>query len=184
MATKKELTTKRDEMRMAIKQHPGITSTEIAGRVGVITPTLVTSALWKDLRSGRIRAELVERNGRKVNTYYMPEDLPADAVERIQQHRVDARDKPITKPTSARNSVFDVPGTQAKPRRAARRAPVSMIEVTPSAPMSFACAITSDGRLVLMRDGSVEVSLTENETLTVQACLMKLAAAKFFASMA
>ena len=49
---------------------------------------------------------------------------------------------------------------------------------------NFGCAITHEGGLVLIRDGAIEVSLSEQDTLKVQACLMKLAAAKVFATMA
>ena len=124
----------------------------------------------------------------------MADHIPPDAVERINQRVINATDIiPAAKSPQVRNSVFDVPGgateNKKRTRRSSVRQPVehaspARTNASQIVGSGFDCAITGDGGLVLLRDGAIEASLSELETLKVQACLMKLAAAKFFATMA
>ncbi len=184
MATKRQILSKRAEMIELIKMHPGISSAELAQRVGINGASKVTTALWQYVRNQKIVTERAEIEGRWMNRHYMADHVPPDAVERITQRIVDASDAvPAVKSPQARNSVFDVP--HASKVKTNTRAPQSEKSVSVVRQASrFACAITGDGGLVLMRDGAIESSLTEGETSQVQACLMKLAAAKLFATMA
>ncbi len=166
-----------------IKQHPGITSAEIAEKLGLKEPTEVSNALWKAIRSNRIVPERVLHNGRNQNAYYLFEQLPPDAAERIQQRTIEARDAPpITKAASARNSVFDIPGEA--PRRKSAPNPASASKSSNAgSDGGFSCAVANDGSLILMRGGQIELSLSGIEATTLQNYLVKRAAASFFASM-
>lgn len=48
----------------------------------------------------------------------------------------------------------------------------------------FTCALTNDGSLVLIREGQIQFSLSNDEAVMLQSHLVKRAAASFFASMA
>ncbi len=184
MATKKLIQGKRAEMIELIKAHPGISSAELASRVGINSASKVTTALWQYVRNEKIVTERAEIDGRWMNKHYMADQVPPDAAERITQRVIDASNAaPTIKSPQARNSVFDVP-SPPKQQRASRQSQASAIEAMSRMSAKFDCAITGNGGLVLLRDGAIEVSLSESETLKVQACLMKLAAAKFFATMA
>lgn len=181
----KQVQTKRAAMFEMIKQQPGITSGEIAERLGMRDKADVSNALWKAMRSGRIVAERVMHQGRHQNSYYMADDLPPDAAERIQQRTVEAKDAlPLAKAPSARNSVFDIPGNIAPLKPEPRRTPAKAPAVSKKVDGSFACAVTSDGSLVLMREGQIEFSLSGPDAATLQSYLVKRAAANLFASMA
>ncbi|WP_175886044.1 hypothetical protein [Burkholderia sp. BCC0044] len=112
-----------------------------------------------------------------------------DAVERIQQKIVDAKNViPIAKSDGARSSVFDTKQLKTKRKpRVAQRAPAAPHVTTPLpkiGPAGFACAVTNDGSLVLMREGTIQFSLSSIEATTLQSYLVKRAAASLFASMA
>lgn len=183
MATKKHVLSKRSEMIELIKANPGISSADLAARVGINGASKVTTALWQYVRNQKIVTERAEIDGRWMNKHYMADQVPPDAVERISQRIVDATDAiPAVKSPQARNSVFDVPHV-AKAKTTIRAMQPQKSVSSASDASGFTCAVTGDGGLVLMRDGAIEASLSERETSKVQACLMKLAAAKFFATM-
>ncbi|CAG4911655.1 winged helix-turn-helix domain-containing protein [Paraburkholderia saeva] len=187
--SKKQLQSKRAQMHALIQANPGITSGEIAERVGLDSASKVTTALWKAVRSGRILTERVEQNGRFMNAHYLPDQVPPDAVERINQKLVDAKDViPAAKSPTARNSVFDVPRAEKAKKPSGRRAALEI--ASPSTPSDapvrlrgFACAVTNDGCLVLMRQGQIEFSLSDVEAATLQSYLLRRAAANVFANM-
>ncbi|MHB9838487.1 hypothetical protein Q8F57_027035 [Paraburkholderia terrae] len=193
--TKKAAQSKRAEMRALIAEYPGITSAEIAEKLGIPSSNKVGTALYNDIKGGRVLTERVERNGRWMNKHYLPDHLPVDAVIRVKQRIVDASEViPPPASNSAPTSVFNGP---RKPRRGKKRAVRSVgktatspqakvvetqVKVVDKAP-SFACAIANDGSLVLMRGGRIELSLSEVDASTLQSYLMKRAAANVFASM-
>lgn len=191
--TKKALLSGRAEMISLIKAAPGITSADIAKRLGLPNSSKVSTALWTTIKSGAILTERAEVDGYWMNKHYMADQVPPDAVERIRQKLVDAKDViPTVRSPRAQNSVFDVPGQQGRaakrPARKTSTQPITMTGVPSSkaAPTahSFACAITNDGSLVLMRAGEIQFSLTDVEAATLQSYLVKRAAANLFASMA
>ena len=180
---KKQIINRRAKLIELIKAKPGITSPELAEQVGFDSSSKVTTALWQRVRSGHIITERVVHDGRNVNAHYMSDQVPPDAVERINQKRVDASEViPMTKSPEARNSVFDVPkpAKQMKPTRPE----VTIARQTTARSPGFACALTSDGSLVLIREGQIEFSLSGAEAATLQTYLVKRAAANLFASMA
>jgi hypothetical protein len=184
MATKKQIVGKRGEMIELIRRHPGISSAELAQRVGISSASKVTTALWQYVRNGKLMTERAEIDGRWMNRHYMADQVPPDAAERINQKLVAAEDViPMTKSVGARNSVFDVGETTKKKSGGTkvRKLPTSPTQPRPS---GFACAVTSDGSLVLIREGQIEISLSGAEAATLQAYLVKRAAASFFANMA
>ncbi|MFX1766389.1 winged helix-turn-helix transcriptional regulator [Paraburkholderia sp. A1RI-2L] len=174
----KQLQTKRGALIELIRQNPGITSSELAERMGTDT-SKVTTSLWNYVRAGKIMTERVERDSRYVNAHYMADQAPPDAVERINQRIIDANEViPSGRSHGTRNSVFDVPQPLA-----AKRSTASGSSKGVGASDDFACAITNNGSLVLMRGGEIQFSLTEREAATLQAYLVKRAAASFFANM-
>jgi len=192
MKSKKPGQTNRVAIMALIKDNPGITSPEIAKRVGLPNATRVTSVLWKDVRSERVLVERVCKDGYWVNAHYLPDQVPPDAVERIRQKLISSEDViPAIKSPGVQNSVFDVPGS-GKPakkshRKTAARHVSSPTPVTPAPARvvshGFACAVTNDGSLVLMRAGEIQFSLNDVEAATLQSYLVKRAAASMFASM-
>lgn len=193
---KKQLQSRREEIIELVKAHPGITSAEIAIKLGLENSTKAATAAWPAIKRGQIVVERVSIGGQTKNAHYHPDQIPPDAVERIQQKLVDASEViPISKAKGARNSVFDVP-RKAKPRRTKNSASRKVQAAVPPAsstvvaqrpafaPTGFACAITNDGSLVLMRKGQVEFALSDAEAATLQSYLVKRAAANLFASMA
>ncbi|REE17963.1 hypothetical protein B0G71_0940 [Paraburkholderia sp. BL27I4N3] len=189
--TKKTSQSKRAEMIALIGQYPGITSADIAQRLGLESSNKVGPALWTAIKGGRILTERVERNGRWMNKHYLPDQVPPDAVTRVHQRIVDASEViPPPGALSAPTSVFNGPRKSPKRKwpvhhRAASGSKV--IDVQTPAPKSasrFACAITSSGNLVLMRAGEIQFSLSDAEAATLQSYLVKRAAANLFASMA
>ncbi len=201
---KKQFQGKRGQMLELIRQHPGITSGELAEKVGMEDSSSVSSAMWTAIRRGHIMVERVIRNGKSTNAHYHPDKVPPDAVERVQQKLVDASEViPMTKANGVRSSVFDVPGAKQRrkkhaPRKASSRAPAAAPALPATAratassaspashatPRNFACAITNDGSLVLMRAGEIAFALSDAEATTLQSYLVKRAAANLFASMA
>lgn len=192
--TKKVALSRRAEIVELIKQQPGITSAEIASRLGIANSTKVSSALWPSVKSNRILVERITKDGKAMNAHYHPDQVPPDAVERIKQKLVDASEViPMAKAADARNSVFDVPGAarrgkkrvagKAPTRTPSAAVPVATKPVLPAS-RSFACAVTNDGTLVLMRAGEIQFSLSDIEAVTLQNYLVKRAAASLFASMA
>ena len=192
--SKKRLQGRRDEMIALIKAEPGITSAEIAERLGLANSSKVSTALWTWIRSNRVMVERITRNGKTMNAHYLPDQVPPDAVERINQKLVDVKDViPAVKAAGSRNSVFDVPGTKKTGGKRSSRKRASPTGSTPvvsagssasSMSRGFACAVTNDGSLVLMRAGQVQFSLSDAEASTLQSYLVKRAAASLFASMA
>ncbi|MDR7006064.1 hypothetical protein [Paraburkholderia strydomiana] len=200
---KKQFQGKRGRMLELIREYPGITSGELAEKVGVEDSSSVSSAMWTAIRRGHVMVERVIRNGKSTNAHYHPDQVPPDAVERVQQKLVNASQViPISTTNSVRSSVFDVPGAKQRrkkqaPRKAPSRAPAAApslsatapamaLSASPSsqaAPRTFACAITNDGSLVLMRSGEIQFSLTDVEAATLQSYLLKRAAASMLASM-
>nr|WP_175800268.1 hypothetical protein [Burkholderia anthina] len=193
MKSKKELLSRRAQVVQLIKHQPGITSAEIAEKLGLENSTKVSTSVWPEVRAGRVLVERINRNGQTMNAHYMSDDVPPDAVERIQQKIVDAKSViPIAKSDDARTSVFDNKGLKAKRKPSgSQRTPATLPTTSKAAvPASkietagFACAVTNDGSLVLMREGSIQFSLSSVEATTLQSYLVKRAAANLFASMA
>lgn len=193
---KKQLQSRREEIIELVKAHPGITSAEIALKLGLENSTKAATAAWPAIKRGQIVVERVSIDGQTKNAHYHPDQVPPDAVERIQQKLVDASEViPISKAAGARSSVFDVPRSRATRRsnkKASRRpqspktttaTAVAVPRPAPAAP-GFTCAITNDGTLVLMRAGEIQFSLSDLEATTLQTYLVKRAAANLFASMA
>ncbi|MGU3777528.1 hypothetical protein [Burkholderia metallica] len=193
MKSKKELLSRRMQAVEMIKRHPGITSAEIAEKLELENSTKVSGAVWPEVRAGRVLVERIVRNGTTMNAHYMSDDVPPDAVERIQQKIVDAKNViPIAKSDDARTSVFDTKrlNTKRKPSilkpapAAAPAAPHASTPLPKLAPAGFACAVTNDGSLVLMREGTIQFALSSIEATTLQSYLVKRAAASLFTSMA
>jgi hypothetical protein len=192
MKSKKPAQTKRNAIMDLIRDNPGITSQEMATRLGFSNTTRVTGAVWKEVRANRVIVERISKDGNSMNAHYLSGQVPPDAVERISQKLVSAEDViPEVKSPGARNSVFDVPGTaKIRRKRATSKAvtrdpaPVKMTPPTRSKTAPFACAVTNDGSLVLMREGQIQFSLSDVEATTLQNYLVKRAAANMFASMA
>jgi 3,4-dihydroxy-2-butanone 4-phosphate synthase len=88
----------------------------------------------------------------------------------------------MVKSADARNSVFDVP--KPTKQKSQPKAEVTSSRQTTARSPGFACALTSDGSLVLIREGQIEFSLSGAEAATLQSYLVKRAAANLFASMA
>ncbi|WP_017776664.1 hypothetical protein [Paraburkholderia kururiensis] len=184
MAAKKRISSKRAEMIEVVRQFPGITSAEIAQRLGIDTAIRVSNALYTNIKAGRIVTERIERNGHYMNAHYMSDQIPPDAVERISQKLVDASEAiPAAKSPSARNSVFDVPKA-ARSRKPVSKRAATTLALTTDVPRTFSCAIANDGSLVLMRGGRIEMSLPQADAAALQQYLVKRAAANFLASMA
>jgi hypothetical protein len=194
--TKKAAQSKRAEMRALIAEYPGITSAEIAEKLELASSNKVGTALWTDIKSGRILTERVERNGRWMNKHYLPDQLSADAVIRVKQRIVDASE--VVPPSAARaatTSVFNGPRKQRGGKNRSTRK--SVVHTTPASQAkvvsmqakvaekapSFSCAVANDGSLMLMRGGRVELSLTDTEATALQNYLLKRAAANLLASM-
>lgn len=192
--TKKALLSRRVEIVELIRREPGITSAELATRLGLASSTTVSSAIWPSIKSNQILVERITKDGKAMNAHYHPDQVPPDAVERIKQKLVDASEViPMAKASDARNSVFDVPGAKRRvkrhtPRKTTGRpssdAAPAAAKPTPVASRNFACAVTNDGTLVLMRAGEIQFSLSDIEAATLQSYLVKRAAASLFASMA
>lgn len=189
MKSKKEQISRRLQIVELIKLQPGITSAEIARKLNLENSTKVSTAVWPSVKAGRVLVERIVRDGTTMNAHYLSDDVPPDAVERIRQKIVDAKNViPIAKSDDARSSVFDTkrPKPKRKPR-VAKRAPAATHATTPipkTGPAGFACAVTNDGSLVLMREGTIQFSLSSIEATTLQSYLVKRAAASLFASMA
>ncbi|MGP3661478.1 hypothetical protein ACTU9R_31520 [Burkholderia gladioli] len=193
MKSKKEQLSRRAKIVELIKSRPGITSGEIAEKLALDNSTKVSTAIWPEVRAGRILVERINRHGQTMNAHYSPDAVPADAVERIQQKIVDAQNViPIAKSDDARTSVFDnkprkVPRRPNATKRASAVQPIVVSATTPTSKLGlsgFACAVTNDGSLVLMREGQVQFSLSSTEATTLQSYLVKRAAASVFASIA
>lgn len=184
MATKKHILSKRAEMIELIKANPGISSAELAARVGMGSASKVTTALWQSVRGGKVITERAEIDGHWMNRHYMADQVPPDAAERINQKVIAAEDViPIAKSASARNSVFDIGKPEKKKSgNGGAKVPTTARSITSAS--GFACAVTNDGSLVLIREGEIQFSLTEREAAALQTYLVKRAAASFFASMA
>jgi hypothetical protein len=186
--TKKALLSRRAEMVALIKAEPGITSADIAKRLGLPNSSKVSTALWTSIRSGTILTERAEVDGYWMNKHYLPDQVPPDAVERIRQKLVDAKDViPTKKSPGTQNSVFDVPSAKRHVKKsvASKNATPAPASTTPSisrppqlATRAFACAVANDGSLVLMRAGEIAFAAA------LQSYLVKRAAASLFASMA
>lgn len=184
MAAKKQILSKRAEMIQLIKAHPGISSAELASRVGIVGASKVTTALWQYVRSKKIVTERAEIDGRWMNRHYMSDQVPPDAAERINQKIIDAGEAvPVPKSPEARNSVFDVPKA-ARSRKPVSKRAATTLTLTTDVPRAFSCAIANDGSLVLMRGGRIEMSLPQADAAALQQYLVKRAAANFLASMA
>ncbi|MBR7981124.1 hypothetical protein [Burkholderia cenocepacia] len=189
MKSRKEQLSRRAQVVDLIKRQPGITSAEIADKLGLESSTKVSTSVWPAVRAGHVLVERINRNGQTMNAHYMADDVPPDAVERVQQKIVDAKNViPIAKSDDARTSVFDTkrPKTKRRPRVAkpAPAAPHATKPIPKIGPAGFACAVTNDGSLVLMREGTIQFSLSSIEATTLQSYLVKRAAASLFASMA
>ena len=184
----KLIQTRRAAIVTAISEHPGITTAELASALGVESK-VISNAVWTVAKAGKVVSERIVRDGTHMNAYYLPEQVSAETVERVNQKLVDASNVlPIAKSATSRNSAFDVP---RKPRSTKKRSrqPTMRATVTPIAPVatpipSFACAITSDGSLVLLREGRIQFSLSDAEAGTLRRYLLKAAAASALASMA
>lgn len=193
MKSKKQQVTRRVQVVELIKRQPGITSAEIAEKIGLDNSTRVSSAVWPEVKAGRVLVERIVRNGTTMNAHYMSDDVPSDAVERIQQKIVDAKNViPIAKSDDARTSVFDTKRLKTKRKPTVAKPAPSTHHVTAHAttpapkvgPAGFACAVTNDGSLVLMREGLIQFALSSVEASTLQNYLVKRAAASLFANMA
>ncbi|WP_231129473.1 hypothetical protein [Burkholderia vietnamiensis] len=189
MKSKKEQISRRAQVVDLIKRQPGITSAEIADKLGLESSTKVSTSVWPAVRAGHVLVERINRNGQTMNAHYMSDDVPPDAVERIQQKIVDAKNViPIAKSDDARTSVFDTKRLKTKSKSSvAKTAPAAAHTTTPiqkMGPTGFACAVTNDGSLVLMREGTIQFSLSSVEATTLQSYLVKRAAASLFANMA
>lgn len=193
MKSKKELLSRRLQAVEMIKRYPGITSAEIAEKLDLENSTKVSGAVWPEVRAGRVLVERIVRNGTTMNAHYMSDDVPPDAVERIQQKIVDAKNViPIAKSDDARTSVFDTKQLKTKRKPRVAKPTLAAPHTTPHAttpapriaPVGFACAVTNDGSLVLMREGTIQFSLSSIEATTLQSYLVKRAAASLFTSMA
>jgi hypothetical protein len=192
--SKQQLQTKRAAMMTLIGQFPGITSAEIAERLELGSSNKVGTALWTAIRSGRVLTERVERNGRWMNKHYLPDQMPVDAVVRVKQKIVDASDViPPEAARSAPNSVFNGPRkpahTKKRPLRGSNAKTVAVPQSThlPQSverTLTFSCAVASDGSLMLMRGGRIEMSLPEVDATALQSYLVRRAAATLLASMA
>ncbi|MBY4768947.1 hypothetical protein [Burkholderia ambifaria] len=192
MKSKKEMISRAARIIELIKLQPGITSAEIAKKLNLEHSTKASTAIWPSVKAGRVLVERIVRNGTTMNAHYMSDDVPPDAVERIQQKIVDAKNViPIAKSSDVRTSVFDnKQQSVSRPRPAKRSSPTSLaIVASPETASkvgvaSFSCAVTNDGSLVLIREGQIQFSLTNDEATKLQSYLVKRAAANFFASMA
>lgn len=188
----KKLPSRRAEILALIKERPGITSGEIAEQLGISVVNKITTDMWPSIKSGRVLTQRVLRNGRHVNAYYMADQITADSVMTVNQRIVDASD--VIPPALGRDVQTSVFGAHnVKPKRGKSRAkasraaaPVEPTSVPASRPTSasgFACAIASDGTLVLIREGQIQFSLNDAEAAALQSYLMKRAAASLFANM-
>jgi hypothetical protein len=188
----KKLPSRRAEILALIKERPGITSGEIAEQLGIAVVNKITTDMWPSIKSGRVLTQRVLRNGRHVNAYYMADQITADSVMTVNQRIVDANDviPPALGPT-AQTSVFGGHGAKSHPGKSRGKEARAAVPIEPkSVPASrstsvnaFACAIASDGTLVLIREGQIQFSLTDAEAATLQRYLMKRAAASLFADM-
>ncbi|MBR7969071.1 hypothetical protein [Burkholderia cenocepacia] len=192
MKSKKEQISRRLQIVELIKRQPGITSAELARKLNLENSTKVSTAIWPSVKAGKVLVERIVRDGTTMNAHYLSDDVPPDAVERIQQKIVDAKNViPIAKSDDARSSVFDTKRlkTKRKPRVAKRApaaphaAPHATTPIPKVGPAGFACAVTNDGSLVLMREGAIQFALSSLEATTLQSYLVKRAAASLFASM-
>jgi hypothetical protein len=188
----RKLPSRRAEILAVIREHPGITSGEIAQRLGIAQVGKITTDMWQAIRSERVLTERVLQNGRHVNAYYMPDQITGDSVTKVNQRIVDANDViPPSLGPDVQTSVFgarNVKSQRGKSRAKASRAaapagPTSVPVGRPISASGFACAIASDGTLVLIREGQIQFSLTDAEAATLQSYLMKRAAASLFANM-
>ncbi|MFM0049887.1 hypothetical protein [Caballeronia grimmiae] len=177
-----------------VKAEPGITSAEIASRLGLQSSKPVPSALSQDLRSGRIVTEHGVVNSRHVSALHLPEQVYAETVERIRQSVVDAENVvPIAKKATARSSVFDVSkaltrrSTWRRGKRSAKHHAKPIVSAGNArdihvAPQDFACVVASDGRLMLMRRGQNEPALSDVEAATLQRYVVQRAAVNLAAN--
>lgn len=177
---------RRAEILALIRERPGATSAQIAEHLGIADAGKITTDMWPSIRSGRVLTERVVQSGRHVNAYYLPDQINGDSVTRINQRIVDAKDTIAPAlGASVQASVFGTPipkarKARARPKPATHRASdtekkVKAVEVGQIAPpgefAGFACALASDGRLLLIRDGRILVSLTDPEVTTLQSFL-------------
>lgn len=192
---KKQPGSRRQEVINLVKAHPGITSIEVATKLGLASSTRASTALWPAIKRGHIVAERIVVDGKTMNAHYHADQVPPDAVERIQQKLVDASEViPMSKATGARTSVFDVPSQLRRVRQRPKKknssppattsTPPLPTIISPRAPSGFACAVTNDGTLVLMRAGEIKFLLTDIEAATLQSYLLKRAAASLITNMA
>lgn len=190
----KVLQTRRATITKAVAENPGITTAELAALIGVDSSKLVSNAVWVLLKSGKLFAEQIVRDGHHMNAYYIPDQVGADSVSRIRQKLVDAADViPTPRSRSIANSVFDVPRAAKRrskvrvhsslPNQVSTHPAVNSTQTLKPATPTFACAVTNDGSLVLMREGHIEFFLSDIEAQALQRYLMKRAAANVFAEM-
>ncbi|MGS1045082.1 hypothetical protein ACVCII_18575 [Burkholderia glumae] len=79
MKSKKEQLSRRAKIVELIKSRPGITSGEIAEKLALDNSTKVSTAIWPEVRAGRI---LVERINRTRSFNDAPQRLrPADILQ-------------------------------------------------------------------------------------------------------
>lgn len=188
----KVLQNRRGAIMKAVADNPGVTTTELVSLVGVESTKLVSNAMWVLLKSGKLLAEQITREGRHMNAYYLPEQIGPDSVARVRQKLVDAADViPAHRSGATPNSVFDLP--RATRRRSKSRARAAASKLTPTQPTAIAvkavdvtaggfdCAVTNEGSLVLMRKGHIAFSLNHAEVSALESYLMKRAAGRVFA---
>ncbi|MDR3100198.1 MAG: hypothetical protein LBV73_24440 [Paraburkholderia sp.] len=182
-----------------IRERPGATSAQIAEHLGIADAGKITTDMWQSIRSGRVFTERIVQSGRHVNAYYLPDQINGDSVTRINQRVVDAKDA-IAPALGAgvQASVFGTPVPKARKARArrkpaVRRAPHAEKKAGAEAGgqmaesgafEGFACALASDGRLLLIRDGRIQLSLTDVEVTTLQNFLFGRKLANVVAGMA
>lgn len=184
----KKLPSRRAEILAVIREHPGITSGEIAQRLGIAQVGKITTDMWQAIKSERVLTERVLQNGRHVNAYYMPDQITGDSVTKVNQRIVDANDViPSALGPDVQTSVFgahNVKSKRGKSRAKASRAAAPVEPAgRPTSASGFACAIASDGTLVLIREGQIQFSLNDVEAATLQSYLMKSAAASLLSNM-
>ncbi|NIE87276.1 MULTISPECIES: hypothetical protein [unclassified Burkholderia] len=187
----KVMQARRDAILAAVRQQPGVTTKELADIIGTHDVKPVSNAMWRLLRSGNILSEQVTRDGAHMNAYYLPEQIDGDSVERVNQKLVDASDVvPVKRAALPAGSVFELARKQKRKtnpptRSSGKPAPASANLPVDAAPAPtphpaidpFTCAIASDGSLVLMRAGRIELALSDADTAILQRYLVKRIAA-------
>ncbi|NBI48866.1 hypothetical protein [Burkholderia sp. ISTR5] len=171
----KVMQARRDAILAAVRQQPGVTTKELADIIGTHDVKPVSNAMWRLLRSGNILSEQID----------------GDSVERVNQKLVDASDVvPVKRAALPAGSVFELarkhkrktnPPTRSsgKPAPASANLPVDAKPAPTPHPAidPFTCAIASDGSLVLMRAGRIELALSDADTAILQRYLVKRIAA-------